>query len=88
MGGGRAGWLSEAALAQRVKALLQPSPPGLGREGSLELRAPEGEGGGRRSVDNGAAGDKGGGAAGWGGGGGRWPLGVVDCVEEALEQVR
>lgn len=72
-GGIIVGWFSEKALAGMVKTLPVPSCGGLGvpRE-SKGIAEAEGKGSESISDSDGA---------------GRWLIGAVDCVEEALDQV-
>lgn len=98
----RGGWLSEVVLAQHVKRLPAlgvsvfrdrvPKEEEGGKGVSSSAGEGGGAGGGRESEDVvSGAWDGGGAAAGVTAQGGfaeaDWPLGVVDCVEEALEQV-
>ena len=79
-GGAIVGWFSEKALAEMVKALPVPCCGGLGvpRERGMGMRGGESkriadvEGKGSESISSSS---------------GRWLIGAVDCMEEALEQV-
>lgn len=98
---GNLGWFSEAALAQRVKELVELPRCGSERSNWKRRRrqggagaidgavGEEGSGGGGVGSGEDVYVDGDGGDAGvWSDGGARCPpLGLIDCVEEALEQV-
>lgn len=90
------GWFSEAALAERVKALPPPQAAAATAafaRTTTPLQNEEGEEGvfaglvEKEEEKEEKARYGTGGGVGSGAGGGRWPLCAVDCVEEALEQV-
>lgn len=86
-GGAIAGWFSEKALAEMVKALPVPTCGGLGVpcEGGMGMRGGHGaHGGSKGTVEVECKGSE---SISNSGGGGRWLIGAVDCMEEALEQV-